>query len=345
MSDSHDIDRIIFLHLSGEANLEEIQELRRWINSDPRNKEVFENLAEFWKGSKIEVEAKNKETAFSALLVRIKRQDDEKVRHISSCRTPTSKNKWRGRRIVAAVIGLFLASIVFQYGIENGVKASQAQETAIVNKQTPIGQKLSLKLPDGSKVWLNGGSSISYPEVFDSKERRVILEGEAFFDVQRDERRPLIVEIGSMYVSVLGTEFNVKAFPEEKMAKVALVSGKVKVDKYKSDSQYESFVLEPGEEITYSEASGEIEKQRFDLDYVTAWKDGTLIFHNDSFSSFVQKLERWYGVEVNVEGQPSDHFIVTGKFENENMENVLRTLQFSRDFEFTIEDKLLTIKF
>jgi len=346
MSEPFDIDKIIFLHLSGEANLEEIQELRNWLNSGPQNKAEFENIAGFWKSSKIDFQAENKDEAFLSLLERINRSQNE-VKELNHPYLSRKFNgRWKSFIKVAAAVALMVSSII---AIELGINAKEnditVPEKATVNKKNPLGQKSTIKLPDGSTVWLNAGSSISYPEKFDSSERRIDLKGEAFFDVKRDENRPFVVKVGDINVSVLGTRFNVRAFPEEVVANVSLVSGKVKVDRYGSDSQHESFFLDPGEEISYNEKSGEIVKQKFDIEDVTAWKDGIFILRDDSFASFVQKLERWYGVEVKVEGKPTDNFIVTGEFLNENMENVLRTLQFSRDFDFTIEDKLLTIKF
>jgi ferric-dicitrate binding protein FerR (iron transport regulator) len=347
MTDSHDIDRIIFLHLSGEADLEEIQELRKWLNSDPVNKEIYENVAEFWKSSKIGLDTKDHDNAYNLLLGRINSFHETNVKHIDLKKSFRANNGWRRLQLVAAVIIFFVISFWgVQISLEDRVKEEPAiHSEAIVEKQNQNGQKSTIKLPDGSTVWLNAGSVISYPKIFDSNERRIILTGEAFFDVQKDVQRPFIVEAGNLNISVLGTQFNVKAFPGENVSNVSLVSGKVKVDRIRDENQYESLFLEPGEEIAYSEENGQVERQKFDVEYVTGWKDGLLILKNDSFDSFIRKLKQWYGVEVEVKGIPNRNFIVTGRFQNENMENVLRTLQFSRDFEFTIEDNLLTLKF
>ncbi len=345
MTDSHDIYRYIFLHLSGEANLEEIQELRKWLNSDPQNKEIFENIAEFWEHSKIEVEAKDKDEAFSLLLSRIKPNNhrNNKVKEIR--RSPSPNKKWRGFQLVAAAI-LFVSIAVFvvEMTADRSVEETETHKMAIVQKQNQNGQKSIIKLPDGSTVWLNAGSSISYPEIFDSVERSVALEGEAYFDIQRDEKKPFIVKVGQMNVSVLGTQFNVKAFPNDNVANVSLVSGKVKVDKHESTDKYESYFLEPGEEIKYNKESGQIEKQKFDVGFVTAWKDGILIFDNDSFDSFIRKLKRWYGVDVNVTDPPDKKWHVNGHFENESLEEVLIGVQFTHDIEFKIENKTVTLK-
>lgn len=344
MSTKKNIDKIIFLYLSGGANLEEIQELRRWLNDSPQNKKTFESITKYWNSSKIKIEAKDKDQAYSLLLQNIKHNQRKNRKYINPHNSSEFKNGWKYIGKIAAAVTLllvFIASIKF---VDN-ITEKQTPEKPIVFKQNPLGQKSTIKLPDGSTVWLNAQSSISYPEYFENKERRITLQGEAFFNIVKNKNRPFVVETQNMNISVLGTKFNVKAFPKECETNVSLVEGKVKVDKFKSSIDEESIILTPGEELEYNVKSGKIKKQRFDIEYVTAWKDGTLILKNDSFSSFVQKIQRWYGVEVKVVGEPSDNFIVTGKFQNENMENVLRALQFSRDFNFTIEDKLLTIKF
>lgn len=213
MSEAPNIDKIIFLHLSGEANLEEIQELRRWLNSNPQNKEVYENMAMFWKNSKIELQAGGRDEAFSTLLERIKQNRSGNVKHIYPYPPFKTKNRGKNLRRIAAVIALLLVSVASIKVIENlEAVEEQSTEIAMVNKQNPIGQKSMIKLPDGSTVWLNAESSISYPEYFDKDERRIKLKGEAFFDIRKDENRPFIVEVNNIDVSVLGTQFILRHF-------------------------------------------------------------------------------------------------------------------------------------
>lgn len=335
-----DIDKIIFRYLSNQADFEDINILREWLKADPVNKEVFENIFKYWNTSRFVVDAKDKNEAYTGLLKKI--NFPGKPKNIASFRKEQKREVGRYLRVAAVIAFLLALAISIHF-----ISGTQAVDdvVAMVKNENPGGQKSTIRLPDGSTVWLNAKSSISYPETFSDTIRRVKLSGEAFFDVVTNPDKPFIVDVDGLNVTVLGTKFNIKAYPEDVRTNVSLVSGKVKIGKPATETGAASYFLLPGEDLEYNRREGTAQKKRFDVSSVTSWKDGVLVFANDSFNSFKKKLELWYGVEVLVVGQPTSDFIVTGKFKNENMENVLRALQFGRDFKFDIDRKVLTLKF
>lgn len=345
MSAREEIDILIFKYLSDEANLEEIDLLRAWLDSDPENRRVFKLISSYWESSRFELSSNSTNEAYDILKKRKGLKQDLAAHQQSIHHHHTSDNHWKRVLQFAAVIALILSvGLLLYYNIEE-TKLTTETTIATIVKQNPRGQKSKITLPDGSTVWLNAHSSIQYPEKFEGKLREVNLIGEAFFEIVHNEHKPFIVETKDMNISVLGTSFNVNAYPENASAKIALVSGKVKVNNFKNADAPNEVILEPGESIQYNADNGAVTKSLFDVDYATGWKEGMFVLKNDSFQSFITKLENWYGVSVSIEGHPSESFIVTGKFQNENMENVLRALQFSRDFDFKIDGKMLTLKF
>ncbi|HJU45510.1 MAG TPA: FecR domain-containing protein [Chitinophagaceae bacterium] len=172
---------------------------------------------------------------------------------------------------------------------------------------TPRGGTYQITLPDGSKVWLNAESSITYPVAFTGNERRVeLVDGEAYFEVAKDSKRPFIVSVDdNMEVEVLGTHFNVNAYEDEEVIKTTLVEGKVKVNK--SNKSNESLLLIPGQQ-----AKVNIENETItvindvDTEEAIAWKEGLFYFEDDDIKTVMRQLARWYDVEVEYEGKVPD---------------------------------------
>jgi transmembrane sensor len=158
------------------------------------------------------------------------------------------------------------------------------KETVTFNTMsTPRGGQYQLSLPDGSKVWLNSESSITYPVVFAAQERKVKITGEAYFEVTKDRTKPFRVETNDMQVEVLGTHFNIKAYADEGPAKTSLLEGSVKIDKQ---------ILKPGQAFM----NGRIVPTNVDQD--VAWKNGIFNFNNQNLSQVMKELARWYDLEI-----------------------------------------------
>lgn len=239
----------------------------------------------------------------------------------------------------AAVILLFVAAGT--YFILNNIRSEQpGSDVSEIVKSTPKGQKSRIQLSDGTILYLNAESEILYREEFEEDKRIVHLKGEAYFEVARDESRPFSVVSGNITTTALGTSFNVEAYPETNAVKVSLVSGKVKV------ASGEHLVnLLPGEAASYNTIDSGLQKNNFNKDKVMAWKDGVLILDDDDLEAVIHKLERWYGVKVQVEGRPSEDKLISGRFDNESLENVLKSIGFTIKFNYKIDDREVKLIF
>lgn len=176
----------------------------------------------------------------------------------------------------------------------------------ILELATPLGGIYQITLPDGTKVWLNAGSSLKYPMSFAKNERRVRLEGEAFFEVTKDSARPFKVLSKGQEIEVLGTAFNVNAYPDNTAIKTTLVKGKVKLSNKNRYS--EAIYLLPGQQSTNTN-NGKIQLANVDTAPFTAWKEGLFYFDETPLSDALQQIGRWYNVEVKYKGEvPQTHF-------------------------------------
>ncbi len=240
--------------------------------------------------------------------------------------------------IIFIVVGIGAYFYVNQY---TGAKNDQIGKNDIrfLNKAIPFGQKLTIKLSDGSTVKINSGSTLKYPESFKHDRREVYLEGEAFFEVQRDENRPFIVHSKKLETIVLGTSFNIRAYKEDEKVEVAVVTGKVKVKRESTDNDSE-VVLLPSEMVIVDKL--EMEKIEFTPEKVISWKDNIIHFEKASFEEVTKILERWYGVTFIMEtGGVKGRF--EGSFQNLSLEEVLKGLNYTTKFDFKIEGDIVRI--
>lgn len=186
---------------------------------------------------------------------------------------------------------------------------------------TPLASHTSFDLPDGSKVWLNAGSTITFPASFNSKQRLVRLTGQAYFDVKKDEI-PFCVETENFNIKVLGTAFDVLAYQGEE-ALVTLERGKVSLE----TSSGNGAVLIPGEQAVIEIGNGQIEQRKVETSKFVAWKDNRLIFTDESFESVCLKLHRWFNVEISIDDESIKKIPVNGIIEYESISEVMQLLE------------------
>lgn len=219
-----------------------------------------------------------------------------------------------GLRIAAILVfGLILSGIWFFKG-KQAAKESVITQTVTI----PYGAQTQLTLPDGSLVWLNSGSTLSYSNDFSIK-RELELHGEAFFDVVKSD---IPFEVNTDYgsVQVLGTAFDVEAYPDDNFA-TTLIRGSVRVS---DPAKNMTVVLSPGEQAQLLD--GRFIKEEVDTRLYTSWKEGKLIFKRESFPGMIKKLERWFNVKFELSGNDFNNLWFTGKIENETLTEVLEMI-------------------
>lgn len=250
-------------------------------------------------------------------------------------RSPLQKRPRNYLRAAAVVILAFLCAWAFRQYFQAG--SVEPIDNPIVVRENPNGVKSRLQLPDGSKAWLNSGSKLSYLSTFSDTLRDVMLEGEAFFEVTKDEAKPFIVRTPYFEATVLGTSFSVQAY-EGQAPKTSLVEGLVRVS-----TGRESKLIHPGEQAVVT--GEELVLRPFDYNRAVGWKDGILYFDEDSLGSVFQKLEKWYDVKITPAsaGLPSARY--SGFHKDESLERVLEQMSYSVNFNYSIEDKDVKIRF
>lgn len=218
-------------------------------------------------------------------------------------------------------------------------------ETSIVYNtlRTPYGGQYQMTLQDGTKVWLNAGSSLRFPASFSGNERNVTLIGEAYFEVAKDKARPFLVTVNAgsgtpMTVKVLGTHFNINAYPDEQQNRVTLLEGAVKVDCGAANA-----LLAPGREAILNRISGKISVSSVDTEAATAWKNGYFLFENEKVESIMRQISRWYNVAIIYQGDVSRKAIAGSLSRSKNVEEVLNMLELTGTVHFKIDGRRITV--
>lgn len=228
-------------------------------------------------------------------------------------------------------------------------KTTQKVAAEIAEIQTRNGSRSRATLPDGTEVWLNGGSRITYQRDMNTQQKReVFLSGEAFFKVAKDADNPFVVKTSRMAVNVLGTAFNIKAYPNEEQTETSLISGSVEV--VPADDQQRRVQLQPNQKfiirhtqdgnakpsLGYSMEQVKMNGQD-DLINETAWCDNILVFDNENFGAVALKMERWFGVKVYLTDKKLKAYRFTGTFKNESLPQILEALKVTSSFRCEIK--------
>ncbi len=230
-----------------------------------------------------------------------------------------------------------LAGGLLAYNI-NGKRITQNDKAFYNTISTPRGGEYQVTLSDGTKVWLDAASSIRFPVVFTGKERKVVITGEAYFEVVKNKDMPFKVEANSTEIVDLGTHFNVNAYNDEASIKATLLEGKVKVSVH---DQPPAFLI-PGQQADINKEGKIKVLDNVDTDVAVAWMHGHFQFKSADIQSILRQIARWYDVDIVYEGNVDLHF--TGQLnKNLNVSKIFETLSLTNEVHFKIEDKKIIV--
>ncbi|MCD7938260.1 MAG: FecR domain-containing protein [Tannerellaceae bacterium] len=263
--------------------------------------------------------------------------------YLNTLRIPERKKQLALKvwRTVAAILipALLLLSIHF-YRQQHTLL--QNLQTAYYHVHADKGENITVRLPDGTNVYLNALSHLSYPASFSRSERRVTLSGEAYFEVAPDPEKPFRVFTEDATIEVLGTTFNLYNHPQDQWIEVSLISGKVKVES--TGVKKHTAILLPNQKVRYNRQTGDWDVTKTDLRFETAWRRGDLLFRSKNFTEIVSELERFYGVNIHLEGNiPNNTF--NASYQEENILPVLENLQLHYKFSYRKSGKEIYIHF
>jgi transmembrane sensor len=320
---------IFFKSFQNQATPEELVEINNWLAKDVENQKLFEEVYHIFTVSTI---------LPPSLTLDVQKAWD-KVDQKIFIKSPSRKlllfRPLHSSIAAIIVLGLLIFEIINNYRNDH---CFARQYTEVI---TLPGQRTSVILPDGTKVWLNSASTVKYPSIFNKKDREIILTGEAFFEVHKDKSKRFRVNAGALKVDAYGTSFNIKNYPEENIQSVTVADGIVGI----SDNSGEIKRIVRGDNISLNKKSGEIEFNKENPELIATWKNGELIFRNTPVEEVLKSLESWYGVRIIVDKQIIDSHNYTFKIKTESFTEVLAMMQIMTPFEYKINGKDVVIRY
>ena len=333
----NDIYPVISRYLSKTTIDKDEEHLKSWISESEENSSLIEYLENHWNSQG--------DRKFSVLKSEeIKKEIWDSANQKQSFNLGAPKRKYTFSFLkYAAVFLIFIGSISVIY-FQLKKETPEQSIDRLISKSNSAGRKSTIHLNDGTVVFLNSESEISYHEIFSDTARIIWLSGEAFFEVAHDATKPFYVISQNLIIKALGTSFNVSGYSDNDAVKVSLSTGKVLVDKFESLNYDESVAIEliPGQEVSFQKSSNLFSPvSSYNVVETEGWKDGVLFFKQAKINEITRKLERWYGVKIEI-NEPSKEISYTGLFKRENLENVLIGIGFGADFDYKINaDKVL----
>jgi ferric-dicitrate binding protein FerR (iron transport regulator) len=341
-------------YLSGELSNNDKQLLDSWLEKSEANKLIFDQFSDIWRASSHDKLSKqiDADKAWKALQNRI------------SGKNHNAKNfSWVEFVRIAAVfiIALFLGGLAYHF-IDHKKEVFPAPQ--FVEYVSPLGSRSFVKLTDGSKVWLNAGSTLKYNNTYGADNRELQLTGEAFFEVAKNKEIPLIVKTSEIDVIALGTKFNVKAYSEEKTIETTLIEGSVKLES-STATIGDNLVLKPNEKAVFTKKNQSMEmlaqnqpqtktteiiaKPKLEIfesvvpEPIISWKDQRWVINNEKLGSLAVKLERRFDVNFIFDNELLKDYSFRGTLEDETLEQIMDAIKFTSPIKYVIDKKTVYV--
>ena len=325
--------KLLKKYFKNECTPDEVDEVFKWFETNAKNKGGRILMEQLW--SEIE-DRKVEEVDFDNLLDKIHHQIN-----IETAEEEFSHQKLKTLRVAANYFVKIAATLFIPLMILSSYlfyqKIKEKNEVIYSEITSPLGSRTSFELPDGSKVWLNHGSSLRFPLKFNGSYRELELKGEAYFEIVHNEKQPLIVKTNDIQVKVLGTKFNVMAYPDDQDIEVTLKSGKVAIQRPgKYGSSENLLVLRPNQQAIFNKKEKTIKYRSIRTERFISWKDGKLIFINDPINLIMKRLERWYNVDIVLKDKELYNYTYTATFTDEQLTQVLDLLKVATPIKYKI---------
>ncbi|KJF45181.1 FecR family protein [Draconibacterium sediminis] len=297
------------------VNQTEIEEIVSWIEASAENKEEFETLKNLWAIAGF---------ANYDSYVSVKQG---KVVSLNRKRSILlSLTKYAAIFVLAFLVGSISVYLIGK---------QEVPEYALNEIIVPEGESAEVYLSDNTHVWLNSGTKLTYPAQFDGETRDVQLSGEAYFDVTHNSENPFHVKTTNLTVKVLGTSFNMEAYEEARDVNITLVEGKINLQNNAGEVLTE---LAPGENAEFNLTQKKINISKVDTEFYTSWKDGYLVFKDETLEEIAEKFERWYNVNVVFDDEKIKQLRYTGTIlKSKPIDQVLEILKYTTGIEYSIE--------
>lgn len=334
MSD-HILWPIIGKYLSGECSPEEMLFMETWLEQE-ENHLLFQQLENAWRNQQVSDDSNMFDVNRGLNLLYSKIEENES-KSIPSPRLTIGVNTWFAAASILLILGM-----AFNF-YKNKTRLRETSEIALIQTVTGNRDMFKILLPDSSVVWLNKKSMLEYPASFEGKERIVNLKGNAFFEVTPNKDKPFIINSNGMSTKVLGTSFEIKAYPGQKENEVAVVTGKVEVSTDNDKERTTNKIL-PGQKLTANLENTKTYIDNVSLKSIAHWRLDPLVFRDNTYREVADQLEMRFEKKIIFKNEGLKKCRVMASFNRDaTLRDILKLLSISNSFEFVIGSKTVTV--
>ncbi len=359
---SDEVKGLIAGHLSDSLNADDLAKLKAWIDESADNKSYFNEMRHAWALSGDDISGGEKEKNMVELAEKLSRRNAGR----------RLQPFWTWQRIAASWVIIIIGAGAAGWFMRNEQSIAEMHITMIPTVTTVYaksGSQSSVDMPDGTKIWLNGGSKLTYNDTYGARDREVQLTGEACFEVVTDPEKPFTVKAGGLSIKALGTTFNVKAYPEDKAVTATLVKGRIVVEGKDGNDKTFSIAMKPNENVTYrpemraptepslpdepgtasATDSNTPEKQpivvenNIKTELYTSWKDDLWIIEKQKLGNLSKDFERRYNVQIVFSSDNIKNYHFTGSIRREPVEQVMKILRRTIPLKYSFEKDVIII--
>lgn len=319
--------RIIEKYLNGRGSTKEKGLITDWFKSIQAEKDLRDKSYHYWKKIPEDVDTVNYNESMVLGNIYRKIKIEE-----SKNRTYPSKTV-RILNYLSRIAAVLFIPLLILYSLNNNNRLPGSDVT-YTEVFSPPGARTMFYLPDGTQGWLNSGSSIKFPERFVGKKREVTLKGEAYFDVVTNPDKPFSVSVDNLNILATGTSFNIRSWEDNPNTEVVLEEGVVEIYCGTKNMQSLTAILDPGQLFYYSKINSECSVKNVDIEKYISWKNGRLIFRSDPMSEVVERLNRWYNVNIVIMDDILETYRYVATFEDETLDEILSMLAISAPIDY-----------
>lgn len=313
-------EEILYKYISEQANAEESTLVKQWVGNSEERKQELIRLKNSWilAGLDNEIDPKMKASEIERIWSIIKKMNSDVRR---------KELRLQFLKYAAAILLIVGISGTIGFFVSTSVSNSNTKFTEI---SVPKGERSTVILPDGSTVLINSNSQLKFASSFNSGKRKVMLSGEAYFNVTHDKSHPFIVETSSLQIEVLGTKFNISSYPNDQLSTTFLESGKVRI----SSANAENVILSPNEAFVFNKFSQKSEKIVMNDKRLMDWTKGVMTINGETIGELAKKIERRFNVTITFMDNAVKEHVYTGSIKDEDLNTVLEAIKFASSIEY-----------
>ena len=313
-------------YLEGKTTPAESEQIRNWLINPENDVELRQILGEIWANS--EIRLKGRAPDFNRMLDQVHHQINNQQIHQLNPMSLSAKLYLVFSKIAAVlIIPLLLLSAYFYFNSTNS--SNQLASNTFREIYTKPGTRTQIDLSDGTRVWLNDGTTFRYPEHFTGSQREVFVDGEAYFEVKSNPDNPFVVNNPMMNTVVTGTHFNLNAYSSDNYFEATLLEGKILL---KNESK--NLVMKPREQVQFDFKLENVIQKTVDPQNAAAWVNGKLIFKDEKLGTAIKKLARWYNVEIILTDPEINNYLMTATIQDEKLDQSLKLIALALPVKF-----------